>query len=85
MSDKVTPIRPGAALVVGEPQPGLAEMLRTLADEAERGELQSFVGAGFKHDSTRVAAWYLQEHHDMYAMLGSIVRLQREYMDRFEL
>lgn len=82
MTDKVVPLKPGMATETNAPQPELATLLRDLADRADRGDLQTFVGFGFNAEDTRVAIWYLPTNHDTYAMLGGITWLQHEYIDK---
>lgn len=82
MSDKVTPIKPGISPKAGESRPLLAEMFRGLAERAEAGELQHFVGVGVTSDGQRISAWYLSPGHNANTMLGAVTWLQHEYIHR---
>lgn len=72
---------PGVQPINAGPNPGLIASIRDLLDRAERGELQSFIGAGFNADGTRVALWG-GSHANVYEMLGSLGWLQHEYVHR---
>jgi hypothetical protein len=82
MDDKVVPIKPGVTPVVGERMPTLALALRDLADMAERGELQSFVGTGFTASGDRASIWCYDQSDDAYSILGAMAWLQHEYVNR---
>lgn len=55
--------------------------IRQLLDMAERGQLQSFIGAGWTNEGLRVSTW-ADHHEDTYQMLGSLAWLQAEYVNR---
>jgi len=59
----------------------LVEALRELLSRATAGELQSFIGTGFQADGTRAAFW-CDQHVNVYEMLGSLAWLQAEYIHK---
>lgn len=72
---------PGIRPPTAGPNPDLVEMMRSLLERAESGDLQSFIGTGFSADGSRVAAWG-DAHSNIYEMQGALVWLQHEYVHR---
>ena len=64
-----------------EPNQGLISAFRALLDSAEKGELQSFVGTGFRRDGSRAVLWS-DTPGDVVQVLGSLAWLQADYIKR---
>jgi hypothetical protein len=67
--------------VLGEPRSELIGVLENILERAKAGQIQSFIGAGFCSDGSRISVWS-DSHENVYEMLGSLAWLEHEYVSR---
>lgn len=77
----VKPLHPGYAIPSREPNAALVEALEAILDAAKSGELQSFIGTGWRADGLRHTLW-CDFHTNIYEMAGSLSWLHAEYLHR---
>lgn len=80
----VIPLDTNYAPISSTPNDALIEGLEILLETARSGELQSFIGTGFRADGMRHTFWG-DFHPSVFEMAGSLSVLHAEYIRRRDL
>lgn len=66
---------------LGTPDQRLVDMITEVLEMALRGELKSFVGAGFTHDNLRLEVW-APAFDNVFQQTGSLYWLTQKYVEQ---
>ena len=72
----------GATVPTNEPNETLIAAVKAMLADAESGELQSLLAAGFRSDGLRMSC-IINTHPNAYEVVGSLELLKHEYINNY--